>query len=101
MAELNKHTDQTTVYKYDAWGNIAMKWVYSGSNTWNPASTALIKKYDYVYSSSTDMAWKDLMTEYDGQTITYDEIGNPTSYMGSFHDMVYDTGNKTKMIQIQ
>ena len=60
-----------------------MKWVYSGSNTWNPASTALIKKYDYVYSSSTDMAWKDLMTEYDGQTITYDEIGNPTSYMGS------------------
>ena len=83
VAERNAHTNQTIVYKYDAWGNIAMKWVYSGSNTWNPASTALIKKYDYVYSSSTDMAWKDLMTEYDGQTITYDEIGNPTSYMGS------------------
>ena len=83
VAELNKHTDQTTIYKYDAWGNIAMKWLYSGSNTYTPDSVNLIKKYDYVYSSSTDMAWKDLMTEYDGQTITYDEIGNPTSYMGS------------------
>ena len=82
--ERNRHTEQTTVYKYDAWGNIAKKWVYSGSSTWTPASTDLIKAYDYVYSSSTEgMAWKDLMTEYDGQTITYDAIGNPTSYMGS------------------
>lgn len=30
-----------------------------------------------------DMAWDDLLTEYDGEAIIYDNIGNPTSYMGS------------------
>jgi len=61
-----------------------MKWLYKESNTWTPDSANLIKKYDYVYSSSTEgMAWKDLLTKYDGKTITYDSIGNPTSYMGS------------------
>ena len=84
VAERNANTNQTTVYKYDAWGNIAKKWLYSGSGTFTPASANLIKEYDYVYSSSTSgMAWKDLMTKYDGKTVTYDEIGNPTSYMGS------------------
>ena len=27
-----------------------------------------------------DRGWKDQLTEYDGQTITYDAIGNPLSY---------------------
>ncbi len=82
--ERNGITNQTTLYKYDAWGNIAMKWVFEGSSTFTPDSANLIKKYDYVYSSSTEgMEWKDLLTEYDGKTITYDEIGNPKNYMGS------------------
>lgn len=29
-----------------------------------------------------DTAWGDLLTAYDGQTITYDAIGNPLSYRG-------------------
>lgn len=61
-----------------------MKWVYSGYSTATPSSSNLIKKYDYVYSSSTEgMAWKDLLTEYDGEAIVYDNIGNPTTYRGS------------------
>ena len=32
---------------------------------------------DYTYS---DSEWGDLLTSYDGQAITYDEIGNPLSY---------------------
>ena len=84
VAECNEYTGQTTVYKYDAWGNIAMKWLYTGTDTFSPDSSNLVKKYDYVYLSSTEgMAWKDLLTKYDGKTITYDEIANPTSYMGS------------------
>ena len=31
----------------------------------------------YTYGDST---WKDLMTSYSGQTITYDTIGNPLQY---------------------
>ena len=30
----------------------------------------------YIYGNSN---WGDLLTEYDGQTITYDQIGNPVT----------------------
>lgn len=83
VIEQNEATNQTVRYKYDAWGNIALKWVFAGASTATPAEADLIKAYDYVYSSSTDMAWKDLLTKYDGQTITYDAIGNPLAYRGA------------------
>ena len=31
-------------------------------------------------SGYTDTGWKDLLTSFNGQTITYDEIGNPLTY---------------------
>ena len=31
-----------------------------------------------------DSEWKDLLTAYNGQAITYDEIGNPLSYKNGF-----------------
>lgn len=31
----------------------------------------------YVYGNAN---WKDLLTEYNGNEITYDEIGNPLTY---------------------
>ena len=51
-------------YEYDTYGNIR-KAVENGTT------------HTYTYG---DADWKDLLTAYDGQTITYDEIGNPTSY---------------------
>ena len=36
----------------------------------------------YGYSSS---GWKDLLETYDGQTITYDAIGNPLQYRNGIH----------------
>ena len=35
------------------------------------------KTVSYAYGDST---WKDLMTTYNGQSITYDTIGNPLQY---------------------
>lgn len=40
---------------------------------------AATKTINYTYG---DSSWGDLLTEYNGQGITYDEIGNPTSYLG-------------------
>ena len=54
----------TTTYEYDAGGNILSK------TTGNTAVT-----YGY-----TDANWKDKLTSYNGQSITYDAIGNPLSY---------------------
>ena len=37
------------------------------------------KTYAYTYTN----AWKDQLTDFDGQSIVYDTCGNPTSYLGA------------------
>ena len=59
---------------YDYYGNILSK---NG------------KKYEYGNS-----AWKDLLTAYDGQEITYDAGGNPISYLG--HTLAWEKGRQLK-----
>ena len=54
----------TTSYVYDSAGNIRSR--TNGGNTVN-----------YVYGNSQ---WKDLLTSYDGHSISYDAIGNPTTW---------------------
>ena len=56
--------DQTYTYTYDSVGNILT--ASDGTTT-----------HTYTYG---DANWKDLLTAYDGEPITYDEIGNPISY---------------------
>lgn len=53
-------------YTYDANGNILTKTDHSTNKT-----------ITYGY---TDPTWADLLTSYNGQTITYDEGGNPLQY---------------------
>ena len=55
---------KTYTYDYDEAGNIRS--VSDGSTT-----------HSYSYG---DAQWKDLLTAYDGHAITYDAIGNPTSW---------------------
>ena len=61
----------TWVYNYDRGGNILSK-SYHVYTTETPG--AAIDSIQYSY---TDNNWKDKLTAYDGQTITYDAIGNP------------------------
>ncbi len=56
--------DTTYTYTYDGAGNILT--ASDGTTT-----------HSYTYG---DTDWKDLLTAFDGQAITYDAIGNPTSY---------------------
>ncbi len=58
---------------YDNYGNIVSK---NG------------KAYTY------DNTWKDLLISYDGQSITYDKQGNPTSYLG--HTLTWEKGRQLK-----
>ena len=68
-------TNKTTTYTYDNAGNILERreYAYTTGELGTPTDTV-----SYTY----DSAWKDKLTSYDGQTITYDEIGNPLSYRG-------------------
>ena len=54
----------TTTYTYDAGENILSK--TTGGTT--------------IFYGYTDENWKDKLTSYNGDTITYDAIGNPLSY---------------------
>ncbi len=76
IRENNQVTNQTVTYAYDAWGNILNKKVYdyTTGTLGTPTSTV-----NYAYTNS---AWGDQLTSYAGQTITYDEMGNPTTYRG-------------------
>ncbi|MBQ7857504.1 MAG: RHS repeat protein, partial [Oscillospiraceae bacterium] len=64
------------VMTYDKYGNILTK---NG------------KSYDY---ESGDNAWKDKLIRYNGETISYDAQGNPTSYLGS--TLVWEKGRQLK-----
>ena len=65
------HENATWVYNYDRGGNILSKVKYA--YTTGAVGTA-IETIPYVYGDSN---WKDKLTSYNGQTITYDAIGNP------------------------
>ena len=56
-------------YSYDSFGNITA--------TERPNSAGVTVKNTY---SNENSSWRDLLTAYNGHTITYDKIGNPLSY---------------------
>ena len=78
------YPDGTTYsYEYDTVGNIRKK--IDGGTTHN-----------YTYG---DSKWADLLTKYDGQTITYDNAGNPTKYYnGKTWNMEWSKGRELSRI---
>ena len=71
IRENNEKAQKTVVWNYDEAGNITSRTEYA--YTTGQVSSPI----DTVTYSYTDNSWKDLLTQYDGQNIVYDEIGNP------------------------
>ncbi|MDE5888408.1 MAG: hypothetical protein K2H20_00135, partial [Bacilli bacterium] len=73
-SELTREDDlvrnETKQYVYDNYGNILSKKSYEYN------TTNLIKEDKYEYN---DSSWQDLLTKFNNELITYDEIGNTTS----------------------
>ena len=81
-------SDYSRGYQYDALGQLIRSYDGAGNTveqyTYDGAGNILTaykdgKTHNYTYG---DANWRDLLTAYDGQAITYDGIGNPTSYRG-------------------
>ena len=71
--------DVTYEYSYDAAGNILT--AKRGTET-----------HTYAYENTT---WHDLLTKFDGQSITYDNAGSPTSYYnGTQWNMTWAEGRR-------
>lgn len=60
---------------YDNYGNIQRMESYSLGNNWAPVKLLETRTYSY-----SDANWKDKLTEFDGDSITYDKNGNPLTY---------------------
>ena len=58
-------------YYYDNAGNLTSWRIEDGT------ATIIKEEHTYTYGDSN---WKDLLTAFDGQSITYDANGNPTKY---------------------
>ena len=87
--ENNVTSDKSTVFTYDGIGNITKKTEYDYSED---TLDTLIKEIDYTYTKDGKTGWNNLLTSVDldgdktvdtNEIISYDEIGNPTSYLGN------------------
>ena len=78
----------TTKFEYDNYGNITakVKGVLDENGNFVEES-----KIAYEYG---DENWRDLLTSYNGQSITYDAQGNPTNYLG--HTLTWEKGRQLK-----
>ena len=72
IREDNRAGNYTLLIKYDEAGNILGK-KYIDFTTYSTSQTPTTT---YTYGNSQ---WGDLLTKIDGETITYDTIGNPTA----------------------
>lgn len=73
--ENSVYANKTVVYTYDNAGNILKAEEYAYTNSEQLGEVVSTKNYSYE-----DTEWKDLLTSFNRQNITYDEIGNPLSY---------------------
>ena len=87
VREDNKDINATVVYNYDDRGNILSQayYDYTTGTVGTPYYTV-----NYTYNST----WKDKLTGFDGESITYDSIGNPTTYRGAA--LVWEKGRQLK-----
>ena len=77
-------TPYMSSYSYDSFGNI--------TETERPNSAGVTVKNTYSYENSS---WRDLLTAYNGHTITYDKIGNPLLYYnGRSYTMNWEMGRQ-------
>ena len=76
ISENNYVTGETIRYKYDKLGNIVYKTTYK-LNSYN-----YIKQNKYNYSSGD---WKDQLTKFNDDIITYDQSGNVTNINNRIH----------------
>ena len=75
IRENNPSLNKTITYSYDNYGNITSSSTYNYTTS-NSLGTALSTE-TYTYGNSN---WKDLLTSYNNQSITYDSTGHPLQY---------------------
>ena len=94
ITKVTDSVDGVTEYTYDALGQL-LKETKDGETI----NTMVYDNYGNIVSKNGktytyDSTWKDLLISCDGQSITYDAQGNPTSYLG--HTLTWEKGRQLK-----
>ena len=77
VREDNTYLGVTKTYTYDLAGNLLQKKEYTGAQHGVETLGTPAETISYSYPST---GWKDQLAGYNGQSITYDQIGNPLQY---------------------
>ena len=95
---ITKVTDSlegVTEYTYDALGQLLTETVNNTVvNTMTYDNYGNIQSKNGVAYTYGNGVWKDLLTGYNGLSITYDAQGNPTNYLG--HPLTWEKGRQLK-----
>ncbi|MBQ7981576.1 MAG: RHS repeat-associated core domain-containing protein, partial [Oscillospiraceae bacterium] len=95
ITKVTDSVEGTTEYTYDALGQLVTETVNGQViNTMTYDNYGNIRTKNGIAYTYGNAVWKDLLTSYNGQTITYDAQGNPTSYLG--HTLTWEKGRQLK-----
>ena len=101
VREDNAWMGKTYLYIYDAGGNITQcrEALYTTGDVLTYTGGG--STYSYATGTETDGSpvWKDLLTSYNGNTITYDAIGNPLNWGTDISDMHWNNGRRLTYLQ--
>ena len=95
ITKVTDSVDGVTEYTYDALGQLLTE-----KHDGEVINTMVYDNYGNILSKNGvaytygDSVWKDLLTSYGGQPISYDAQGNPTSYLG--HTLTWEKGRQLK-----
>ena len=93
VREDNVWENKTICYTYDLGGNMTSWKEYAYTTEESLEGKTVNKENSYAYGNAV---WKDQLTSYNGQAITYDVLGNPLSYRGM--TMSWEKGRELKQI---
>ena len=91
---------KTWFYQYDTVGNLLWVKTFDKSyDDYEEAASAVSYKPELLLDTDTytygDSEWQDLLTAFNGRSITYDAIGNPlTYYNGTDYTMTWEQGRR-------
>ena len=102
ITKVTDSLDGVTEYTYDVLGQLLTETVIKnvdGIETRTVVNTMTYDNYGNILTKNGkvyayDSTWKDKLISYDGQSITYDAQGNPTSYLG--HELTWEKGRQLK-----